>query len=387
MDDVIIGALGAGYQDLLIAAEVGCEKGREDPRICGMSNEQIRAVPKDLELVEADLVTAVKSQQPAGPTTMGLHDVASPAGLSRVASLLRHATQASKNPAVRKLTERADDFATWASRVNVTTGALQESTVDAYAKAAIYLAASAAPPLGDLLSLSEAISTGNIEQAVVAVIGVAATAIALAFPPAGAAIAVGLAVYNVGKFLFNFYLATPRDWVEDPPGTPQELYTSGADFKWITYPFKGEHVALLLSKDKFVDTADLILNSKWTESNTDRQPVKYSIPSGDAEFMRFGGGGLFDDASVSIWQDGKVATSECAKDKNVKEAFACSELSKPVEIALDKPAVLQVSIIGQNAKDLSICRDRACATWAKLVVLSEGKKEVSLLFSFSLGFR
>ncbi|MCM6778477.1 hypothetical protein NDR87_33825 [Nocardia sp. CDC159] len=383
VENVIPGALDAQFDELLGAAEVGCEKGKLDPSICRLSNEQIRAVPTDMKVVESDLIAAIQSDPQANATSTELHDVAAPASIARVTELLRRAIRASNNPTVRKLTDKANDFATWASRATVAGSALAENTAEDYARAAIYLAASATPPVGDLISLAEAISTEDVEQGIVAVVSLSATAIALIFPPAGAVVAAGVAVYNLGKFLFNYFLAKTRDWIKQPPGTPEELFQSGAEFKWTSYPFKGQKVNILLTDDKFVTTANLIMNSKWTEYNRDRRPVKYTIPSGDKKFYGGGAGG-FDEISITIWQDGKAATSECTKQGST---FSCSKLSRPVEVSLEKPAALEMNVIAQKSKELSFCKKEACITGTHLIVSSEGTEDVSIPFILGVGYK
>ncbi|MFE0023331.1 hypothetical protein [Amycolatopsis sp. NPDC059021] len=399
---VLDGMFKSTPEELKNVAETGCAKrsnGALPQRVCNeLTAEQADNLPADLEAQVDELEELVKQDpqardlltQPRSVTGVG----------PGLAKLIGRAAKASKSPAVRQLSDKAGEFADWAGRATTAAGALTTNTVADYAKSAAYIAASFAPGVGEMMSLVEGITTGNVEQSVVAVVGLAGIAIGLAFPPAGTLIAVGVAVYNLSQLLWSFFEARPRDWINDPPGTAEELFESGADIKWTSHDLNGQPVNVVFNPREPVATQTLLLDSKWTKHNRDRQPVTYTLPTGNKMFYYSGIEVPRLDAVVIVWQDGKAHTSTCtAKPSTVGQGtiIVCKDLSErkndPVKIALGRNAVLEVHYLLTDPDELSkICspRPRPCALPQKgshsgLEVLSEGKKNVPVGLPFQVG--
>ncbi|MFF0144167.1 hypothetical protein [Amycolatopsis sulphurea] len=378
----------ASDKEINMAEEVGCAKGQLDRRLCTMTPAKLAKVSGDeRKLVDELEVLAKKEAAKSAATSGQARALASPALLGKVLA-------ASGNPVVRKLSNKAGNFADWANRA-VTSASLPpltEETSGQWVKTAVYLAATFTPPLGDLFSLADAISTGDIEQGVVAVTGVAAFAIGLAAPPVGAVIAVGLAIYTVGKALWNFFRGRARDWAETPPGTLEELVAQGADIQLASRKLNGEPANLIFSHNHPVATQTLLLDSKWTKVNTGKTPVKYTIKAGKNDFfeMRYecrfldacqgpapGLAGdprpVIGDASLVVWQNGKAISATCkAAFRHTSLWVDCGDLTKSVTIAKDKPAVVEVGYILDAREDLSgLCQALPC-------VLREARANVTL---------
>ncbi|GAA2777900.1 hypothetical protein [Crossiella cryophila] len=391
--DKVFPALTASEKELNFVAETGCHSGRLDKRTCDMSAKQIEKLLPNLQDETAALRAAAMSDPAAQAMTSGQRTTAD------ITKIIENATKISKNPAVKKLTDKASTFADFASRSNTGTGAaLGEQTVLEYAKAAIYLALSFRPPLGDLLSLAEAISSGNIEQGIVAVIGLTAFAIGLAFPPLGAIISVGLAIYGVGKLVWSYFRAKPRDWIQEPPSTPRDLFKSGADIKWTEQKVNGEAANVVFSKNKLIATQTMLLNSRWTEYNKDRKPVNYTIPAG----VQYNyASTLFYlemfEAVLIVWQDGKPSIAECSIPgyDGANSSIRCGRLTDSVTISATKGATLEVRYILKNHEKLdTVCKPKPSPpcivrgilpSLSKLDVLSEGKVTVPILLPFAVG--
>ncbi len=400
LENVLPGAEDATPEELRFVAESECEKGKLDHRLCAMSEPQINQLQPHLEKEAQDLAELAKSVAPP-------EGRAAPWTADSLATFLTKIMNASPNPAVRNLVNKAGEFADMASSVSVPAGlVLSQSTAVEFAKGALYLALNRTPPLGDLFALADAVASGNIEQGVVAVIGVAATAIGLVFPPAGAVIAVGLAIYNVGKIIWNFFLARPRDWIADPPGTAKELFESGANLTWTHRNVKGMPANLIFSENKLVATQSLLMNSVWTKYNSDRTPVTYSFPEGGVDFYEAGVitarieysqgewselGPKVLSAALVIWQDDKAHTADCrvVRPQNLHYSdVICGNLSRSVTIAHNKPATLEVAYVLEEYQSLdSYCEtSRPCVAEemhnGQLKVLSEGTRTVKVEVPF-----
>lgn len=396
VEEVMPGAVNATPAELQVVAEAACEKGQLDPRLCAMSEPQMSSLLPGLEKETLELTRQAEDAARIEGTT-GARTVAG------VSQALTKFLSASKNPAVKELTNKADKYATWASNLSIPAGmALEGTTVKEVGKAACYVLLNMTPPLGDLYSLADSVAHGNIEQGVIAVLGVAAFAIGLTFPPAGAVIAVGLAVYNVGKVMWNFFLARHRNWVTNPVDAAKELFNAGASLKWTQRTLKGKPAHLIFSENTLVATQSLILDSKWTKYNRDSKPVTYTIPSGGGIFyegevltgatldpihnVHVGVGPTILDAALVIWQDNKAHAAECKVIRPyVTSVIDCGNLSSSVTIAHNKPAVLELAYTLNDYEELrGLCPapDRPCTTdnlqYNSLEVTSAGKPAVQL---------
>ncbi|GAA3691232.1 hypothetical protein GCM10022267_91620 [Lentzea roselyniae] len=387
LENVLPGVLKATDEEVLSEAEEACEKGELPQTPCAMSVGQVERLLPDMKKQVAEMADLVEKSPEARALGPG------PRSAPDVGKILAGVAKLSKNASMQKLSDRAGEFADWASRTVTTAGALTENTAEEYAKAVISIAASFVPPLGDLWSLADAVANGNVEQGVVAVVGLAATAIGMVFPPAGAIIAAGLAIYSVGKFLYNYFMVKERDWIDDPPGTVEELFESGAQLTW-TEQQVGEagKANLVLDRDEFIATQTLLLNSTWTRYNAARQPVKYTFTPGEDLFVSWSNLPAVGEAVVILWQDGKAQTSTCKVASGGNESVvACRSLTGPVSISLGHSAVMEVKYIFKDYDAiLKFCPKRPCvvhgrsgSTWNR--VLSEDKETVTVPLPFSIG--
>ncbi|GAA0388716.1 hypothetical protein GCM10010357_06760 [Streptomyces luteireticuli] len=297
------------------------------------------------------------------------------------------------NSAVKKLSAKADKIGEAVGKAADATGAAQELTEGtqvAVAKAIL----SFVPVVGDLWQLGESISNGDVEGGVVAVVSLTATALGVICPPAGAVVAAVLVAYYVGKMLWGWLCSKDRDWVADPPGTAKELFQSGADIKWETRKVKGKDVTLVVPRENGKSQTiqqTLLLDSKWTSYNRNRQPVRYTLATD--ETLRLHNALLPDDMSVRVWQGGKaVADGGCALlpilSVGRQEFYTKCKLEKSVTVALNRPAVLKIIYVYKRRVSL-LCRAPCIYPDKKssvVNVLSEGKKRVQLYLPYSFAF-
>ncbi|MGW7531296.1 hypothetical protein [Amycolatopsis sp. NPDC054798] len=249
-------------------------------------------------------------------------------------------------------------------------------------KTIAYLAATFAPPLGDLFSLADADAAAGrkLEQGIVAVAGLAGFAIGLTFPPVGVAVAVGVAVYSAVTTIIGFFRTRSRDWVEEPPGTLKELTGKGADIRWDSRSLNGKRTDLVFSNAKPVAAQKLLLNSKWAKRETGKTPISYTLSENPSysSFILFPGIPRFCRAlpiagfSMTVWQDGKaVIPDECTTryappgtpgSFEAEQFLECEGLSRRVTVSSGKPAVLEVRyVLGSYDGIRKICPAPPCA--------------------------
>ncbi|MFD9891952.1 hypothetical protein ACFWY9_21635 [Amycolatopsis sp. NPDC059027] len=359
-------------EELKTVAEEACDEsstGALPERVCNeLTAEQVDRLPADLKAQVDELEKLAKEDLAARDS------LAQPRSIAGVAQVLDRVTKLSNNPAMKQLTGKGGQFADWAGRATTAAGGLTAGNVVEYAKSVAYIAASFVPGVGDLMSLVEGITTGNVEQSVVAVVGLAGVAIGLAFPPAGAVIAVGLAVYSLAKYIWSFFEARTRDWVNDPPGTPEELRDRGADIKWTDHklPGKKDKVNVVLSKTGHVATQTMLLDSKWTKYNRDQRPVKYTLQTTGrlpgfypgTFYTNVINGIRFKKVEMTVAQGGKVSNPvKCFPDENYPQKdlvtiVVCATLKPVVTISAGHSAVLKLKYFIDNpSEDI----DEGCA--------------------------
>ncbi|MFE3175137.1 hypothetical protein ACFXPA_48265 [Amycolatopsis sp. NPDC059090] len=329
---------------------------------CEMTGPQARALQNDIRTLTKQMhdeilanpaeVAELKQDRKQQQESRGIG--------SGFGKLVKTVAKFASNPAVRRLADKADDIGEIAGHVTNATYAqagLSESTEVAVAKSVI----SMTPVIGDIFSLGESIANGDIEGGAVAVVSLIGTAVSVAFPPAGAVVAVALAAYYLAKMFIGWFSAKPRDWIADPPGTPQELFESGADLKWETHKVAGKDVAIAFpppnGQAKTVKQT-LLLDSKWTDTNRDRQPVNYTI-SGKTLVVEVPV--HFTDVSMGVWQNGRrTATSSKCMIAPGKTVYLTCEMDKATLIGLNRPAVLQVAYSYDKRNERS-CAAKPCA--------------------------
>ncbi|WP_132121568.1 hypothetical protein [Actinocrispum wychmicini] len=389
-----IASLGASDQELNQTEEIHCiEAGTAD---CGMTAAEVQRFQSDLQGTERELHDLAETIPEA-------QTLRTDRSVRNIANVLSKITRASKNPAVQKLGDKTGQFADLEGRLETGGGALSENTALDYAKGVVSLAASFVPPVGDILSLADSIANGDIESGIVAVVSLTATAVALAFPPAGGIIAAGLAIYSLGKLIWDFFRGRPRDWIQQPPANPQELFESGADIKWdqrkigdqtadLVFSVEGEHV---------VGRQTLLLDSTWTPENHDRQPVTYLVTEYRNSFPPvyiFGGSNELPDpptVTTTVYQKGLFPEPEqCV---TTMEKFGNAEWPKvkcsptPFTIESGSPAVLELTYTYPRSKDIvEVCGDPPCVfprdTFdSVLQVYSENQVPVPILLPFVFG--
>ncbi|WHT15984.1 hypothetical protein N8J89_22915 [Crossiella sp. CA-258035] len=351
---VLDGVFHASDEELIKELEISCEQGEADERFCRMDRGEVHGLPRQLKRAAEEFTDLCRdlpecSQSGAQPRTR-----------ADIAKALRAITTASKNPAVRNLSSRAGEFADFAGRATTGGGALTANTdrLKEYARTALYLAASTVPPLGDLIGLAEAVAVGDVEQGITAVLGLAATAIGLAFPPAGAAIAAGVAIYGLAKFMWNYYQAKFRNWFTDPVGVFNRTFSSGADIKWTEHKVGDRTANVVFAKDKLVATQTLLLNSKWNEYPDGRKPATYTLPRSRHQIFQVANKLDYFEIVLIVWQDEKAHTAECGPIGQGHTVAFCKLLSSPVTISAERNAVLEVRYI---LKDPAVL-DQKCPT-------------------------
>ncbi|MFI7338947.1 hypothetical protein ACIBUY_13535 [Streptomyces sp. NPDC050085] len=233
-------------------------------KACRMTAADIARIPGDLkkaseefqaELASDPELAAEVKQEAADARRAALRHgphAQNRSALPNLGRVVRTLAAHSKNAAVRSMgklnADKIGDFADNVSRAVYAHNGVKESTAASIAKIAIY----STPVIGDVFSLGEVIFSKDmpigerIEGGVVAAVSLAGAAAAVAFPPLGAAIGVGVATYYVGKAIWGWLCggAKEEEWVIDPPLTPQDLYDRGADIRWETHPVAGRQVAV-----------------------------------------------------------------------------------------------------------------------------------------------
>lgn len=358
---------------------------------CKMTAAQVAKLPSDIQKLTGQLRSEIlanpqeqaelKADRQAQPRAFG----------GAAAKIVGTIAKFTKNPTVRKLADRADKLGDVAGHVTDATYAangLTEGTAPAIAKSVVYMM----PVVGDVYSLGEAIANGDVESGVVATVSLIGTAVGVAFPPAGAVVAVGLAVYYVAKLLFGWSAAEPRDWIAEPPGTPQEMTESGAFFHSEMYKVADKPVSVVLhttggQQAQVVQT--LLLDSRWTDHNRDRRPVTYVLPAGGGKPLSLDTQWANDGATITAWQGGKRYDGTCTG----QGIYSCG-LAAPLTIALDRPAVMKITYtysLDRMSLDYCTAGSPPCVPRAyvddsaRLRVLSESKQPVSLTYRFTYG--
>jgi hypothetical protein len=222
----------------------------------------------------------------------------------------------------------------------------------------------------------------------VAAVSLVGTVVGILCPPAGVVVAVGLAVYYGAKMIIGWFSVKDRDWVLEPPGTPQELFESGADIKWEARKVNGQDIAAVIPPTGGKETAvvmTLLLDSKWTQYNRNRQPVRYLIPKGlnfvQAAPVTPEGLGL------GFWQAGKqVARGLClGHGQHPGDAIACASQS-PVWIMAGHPAVMKILYAYRRTPPCGQSKCTATSKSSTLKVLSEGTGKVMLRLPYSVAY-
>ncbi|MFJ3219690.1 hypothetical protein ACIPLC_27715 [Kitasatospora sp. NPDC086801] len=378
---------GLGENQWLEALEEGCVK--TGTAACKMTNQQAHKLLSDTQKLTREMHNEIMNNPEEVAQLKALKKQNTRAvqllGGKAVATISKFA----KNPAVKNLNKYADKIGDVAGHtVNGTYAAdgLTEATQVSISKAIVYMV----PVVGDVWSLGEAIADRDVESGAVAVISLIATAVAFIYPPAGAVLATALAAYYVAKMILGFLCAKERDWIAEPPGTQQELFESGADIRWETHRVAGKDVAAIIPPTGAVKQT-LLLDSKWTQYNIDRKPVKYSL-NGELAFSSAGY-----PKSVTIWQGGRQAGSaDCAQWSNPLAGGLGSttngvkilcQLKSTATISLGHPAIM---VLEYKFPEKSPCSGTPCVPSSekkvRLSVESENKVTVNLSLPFRYAF-
>ncbi|MFD4394177.1 hypothetical protein [Kitasatospora sp. NPDC058478] len=370
----------------LEALEEGCIKA--GTAACKMTDKQAHKLLSDTQKLTRELhneimnnpaevaeLKAVKKEKTRAVQLLGAKGVAT-------------ISKFTKNPAVKKLSKYSDkigDVAGHSINGTYAVHGLTEATQVSISKAIVYMV----PVVGDVWSLGEAIADRDVESGAVAVISLIATAVAFIYPPAGAVLATALAAYYVAKMIIGFLCAKERDWIAEPPGTQKELFESGADIRWETHRVAGKDVVAIIPPTGSVKQT-LLLDSKWTEYNAGRRPVKYSLNGK----LSFGSAGR--PKAVTIWQGGRQAASAACED--LTDMYEVGEVSVPEEnidcmlkstatISLGNPAVM---VLEYAFPKKSPCSGTPCVPSkeanAHLTVKAEDKSTVLLDLPFRYAF-
>ena len=180
------------------------------------------------------------------------------------------------------------------------------------------------------------------------------------------------------------------------------MYDSGAYFESELHKVGGKQAAVVLRTTGKGKTAQavqtLLLDSKWTQYNKDRQPVTYVVPAGGAKPLTLVNRWANKGATVTAWQGGKEYTGTCEKayatigGLKMYAGMRCG-LSAPLKISLGRPAVLKITYTYSMGRgSLAYCTGSPpCVPRAylddraRLNVLSEAKKPVSVGYAFTYG--
>ncbi|MFC1403249.1 MULTISPECIES: hypothetical protein [Streptacidiphilus] len=299
-------------------------------RHCEMSKSQVDAVLPDIKNLTAaldqeirddpSLVAALHPTKPA-PQTRGVATV-----WSQVTTKI---AERSKNAAVHALgaTKYADAIGGFAEKVataNTVHDGLTDKTAEDVAKTVV----GALPGLGDAFSLASAVSSGDLESGIVAVVSLAGTMVATVCPPAGVVIAVAALVYTVAKKIWGWLCGRTRDWRLDPPGNPEDLFKEGADLAWdartgLVNGRQGEsrNFAVLLSQ--FTPGNDhgepvrwahakLLMDSNWSKAAAaGKVPKPYTVTN----INLYGLQGIHDEVVFKSVQDGVERKADCRIDQ------------------------------------------------------------------------
>ncbi|MFJ3219686.1 hypothetical protein ACIPLC_27695 [Kitasatospora sp. NPDC086801] len=374
----------------LEALEEGCIKTGSDA--CKMTDQQARKLLSDTKKLTRELhdeimnnpaevneLKAAKKQKTRAATALA----------SKAAAIISKYTrhQAVKN--LNKVSDKVGDIAGYQINGTYAVNGLKEGTEEAIAKSIVYMV----PVLGDVWSLGEAVANRDVESGVVAVVSLIATAASFAFPPAGVLLASALATYYVAKLIIGFLCSEERDWAAEPPGTPEELFKSGADIRWEKHRVAGKDVVAIIPPTGYARQT-LLLDSKWTQYNADRRPVKYSLDE-----LIFSSAGF--PKTVEVWQGGReVGSVTCTyltdvmlpgeTDPNGSDIIAgvnnCN-LESTATISLGNPAVI---VLEYAFPDKSPCSGTPCVPSGQKNVLlgvkSEGRGNVTLDLPFHYAF-
>jgi hypothetical protein len=324
---------------------------------CKLTQAQLKRMPGEIK----SLTEALDKEVVDDPSLAAGAKVAPGGAQTRVLGGLVKAVTAvakkSSNAAVKKLAANADqigkisDIADKAAIATRGADALKQQTVVAVSKAVIY----SMPLFGDVFSIGEAVAKGDVEQGVVACVSLVATAVALAFPPAGAVIAAAVAVYSIARTVLGWIFGgSDSEEMKLAPPTPRELRERGADVRWLTRRVNGQDVALTISKTGTQVSQILLLDSRWTTYNRSDKPLDYTIQQGrdgygDALGLKTGFNAS--DATFQAWQGGREYSGSCGLDP-LRESnslkprwehwFYCAP-AQDLRIGAGRPAVIKIT--------------------------------------------
>ncbi|MBS2533821.1 hypothetical protein KGQ20_13695 [Catenulispora sp. NF23] len=339
--------------------------------VCTLSAQQVHDIPGEIKSLTQALDQEVEDD-PQLVTAANGPDASAPGGpqprafSGSLVKVMRNVAKASKNVFVRKVgasSETVDEIADIAGKVSQGvvaldgTKSLAEGSVVKFGKAAVSLI----PGVGDVFSLVDSAINGDAEGIVVATVSLIATAVAIKCPPAGAVIAVGLALWSLGKMIWGWFAGGSQDWQPTPPPTPEELIEQGASLQWTTERIDDKDVALVLPKDGNKASLTLLVDSKWTEHNQNSKPLDYTIRPLENTFHWTEGGmslpalwrptleysGYPD--SFTLWQAGTTYQGTCRNSDLLvshapwsRQQYNCG-LGTGIRIGLNKPAVITVT--------------------------------------------
>lgn len=213
-----------------------------------------------------------------------------------------------------------------------------------------------------------------------------ATAVAIAYPPAGAVIAAAVVVYSIGKTIWGWLAGggsapDALDPAHEPPPTPHDMYRDGADLQWVAHEAGAQHVAVVMPKSGTKTRQTLLLDSKWTDYNEmmGSPLIDYSITpiSGRDRFD----GGLWNAAITLVtgfnvarigftaWQGGKKYPGRCAMllipSPAGEHSFDCG-LDHRLSIGEGRPAAITIDYAYDlNCKIASLRAMRPARQWKR----------------------
>ncbi|MFD4910782.1 hypothetical protein [Kitasatospora purpeofusca] len=376
----------------LEALEEGCIKTGSDA--CRMTSQQAHKLLADTKKLTRELHDEIMGNPAEVAELKAARQQKNRVATGFAAKAAATITKFTKHQAVKNLNKvsgQVGDVAGYQINGTYAVNGLTEGTAEAISKSIVYMV----PVLGDLWSLGEAVANRDTESGVVAVVSLIATAAAFAFPPAGALLATAVAAYYVAKLIIGFLCSKERDWVAEPPGTPQELFESGADIRWETHRVAGKDVVAIIPPSGSVKQT-LLLDSKWTQSNSGRTPVKYSL-NGRLFFSSAGS-----PKAVTIWQGGRQAGTATCEDLEgayqITDIYHLGNLSSPeenIECKLNSTATISLGNPAVMVLEYSFPKNKPCpgtpcvpdkAAKASLTVKSEGTKSVTLNLPFRYAF-
>ncbi|GLZ38088.1 hypothetical protein [Actinokineospora sp. NBRC 105648] len=176
------------------------------------------------------------------------------------------------------------------------------------------------PIFGSIVAFGNAARKGDIEGIILATVALGALAVGITCPPCGAGIALGAALYGIGKLIYEAIVGTVT---EPKPPTVADLVKDGARFEWER-----------ADQDGFIQAGpSYSVETQTVRLRTDKREFTFTRLAGSAAL----GQSPVDLLEGQIWYAGKKVKTNCVG--GIGGVYSCAPADpKAVKVTKDKAA-------------------------------------------------